>query len=537
MEKKKKEMPRYCFSKQGKIWFTYKDESGEWKNKPTPYYLGQEQLAERYVKHMYRGLKAKARGTEAGAGPVTVREYVYRWLKEREERGVSSAKTERTRMNRYVLPMLGDLALDEVRPFHVRDLVRALKNKTFQELGVRFKTEDKQKAKKNYTSTRINDKLGARTVNHIYRMLKNMFDNAIVDELVMSNPVVVKEGELPKKVDKDPEWRINATWTVHEIERLISDPVIPPVRRVLYALKSLSGMRHQEAAALCWRHRDTRAEPLNRLNIVQAYDSIQKVIKSTKTEETRAVPEHPTLTKILNVWRLEHWPRIYGRQPTEDDLVIPTRTMQCINATVACRAMKDDLDALGLRKEAGKFRTRQGHDMRSWYRTRCVEDGADSALIDRTTHAAPKDVKGGYDRYSWAAICREVAKLKVGILGGEVLQLLPDSFLQEKKAGARWSKVVTPKGLEPLTDKESSGVSKSAFVVGSAHDRSRAPTHGHEAGRAERSIANTAGRMLERAILAGDTARALRIARELSGRPSVATEPSEIDRARARRGQ
>jgi hypothetical protein len=199
----------------------------------------------------------------------------------------------------------------------------------------------------------------------------------------------------------------------------------------------------------CFRHLDYTAEPLARLNVAQSYCSKTKAVKSTKTEETRAVPIHPTLAKILAVWKLSHWERIYGRKPTDDDFVVPTRTFGCVNGADASHAMKDDLDALALRVQAGKRRARGGHDLRSWYKTRCIEDGADSLIIRRTTHAPPKDVDSGYERFSWATICREVAKLNCSILHGDVLPLGTAHGTAEKRARNRWRKVVTPKGLEP----------------------------------------------------------------------------------------
>jgi hypothetical protein len=84
----------------------------------------------------------------------------------------------------------------------------------------------------------------------VHRALRSMFESAIVDELVESNPIKLKPGELPKKRDKDPTWRSQATYTVHEVERLISDSAIPVKRRVQYAIKALAGMRHGEVADL-----------------------------------------------------------------------------------------------------------------------------------------------------------------------------------------------------------------------------------------------------------------------------------------------
>ena len=115
--------------------------------------------------------------------------------------------------------------------------------------------------------------------------------------------------------------------------------------------------------------------------MVRAYNSATGRIKSTKTGESRAVPMHPTLAKILGAWRLSHWTRIYGRQPTADDLVVPTRNMTPVDAVDAVRAFKADLTALGLRVEAGERRDRGGHDLRSRYKTRTIEDGADSLIV------------------------------------------------------------------------------------------------------------------------------------------------------------
>ena len=208
-----------------------------------------------------------------------------------------------------------------------------------------------------------------------------------VDELVEHNPVKLKRGELPKKQDADPEWRSRATYTVREVERLISDARIPPERRVQYALKAIAGLRHGEVAALGWRHIDHTAEPLARINVVRAFCSKTGRLKSTKTGETRAVPLHPVLAKILAAWKLSHWERIYGRPPTDDDLVVPTRNLTSINVADANHAMKEDLAMLGLRVDAGEARDRGGHDLRSWYQTRCIEDGADSL------HHPPHDAR------------------------------------------------------------------------------------------------------------------------------------------------
>jgi hypothetical protein len=115
--------------------------------------------------------------------------------------------------------------------------------------------------------------------------------------------------------------------------------------------------------------------------------------------------------------------------------------MRPVNVADAGHALTDDLERLELRVEAGKTRKRGGHDLRSWFQTRCIEDGADSLIVHSFTHAADKTVNGSYERFSWTAKCRELGKLKCSIRNGVVLELGTAFGPAEKGlagAGERW---------------------------------------------------------------------------------------------------
>jgi len=447
-------LPKYCFKKNDKIWVRMKDASGAWKNTPTGLPLtpkGIEQAAQ-LVKKTLRKLEAAQEQGIENLGALTVQAYYDRWIADREARGLVAVLDDRTRM-KHALPHLGALVLDQVRPRHVRELVRALEVRRQIKEGIAPLSKATLTAAKLPLSSTIDDvravALAPRTILHVYSTVHNMFESAVVEELIEVNLVKVAPGELPSKIDNDPEWRANATYTTAEIVRLISDPRIPAERRVAYALKAIAGMRHGEVAALCWRHYDDSLQPLGRLLVAQAWCSRTSVVKRTKSEEVRSVPVHPTLARILKAWREAHWQRVYGRAPTPDDFIVPTRTFRCVAGKDAVVALKRDLATLELRVEAGDDRDRGGHDLRSWYKTQTIEDDADSLIIRRTTHAPPKDVNAGYERFSWETICREVAKLKIELPVGEVIPLVTDSLLAESKARGRWRNVVTPKGLEP----------------------------------------------------------------------------------------
>ena len=172
---------------------------------------------------------------------------------------------------------------------------------------------------------------------------------------------------------------------------------------------------------------------------------------ATKTEVTRRVPVHPVLAQILAAWRLSHWERIYGRQPTADDLVVPTHAMNPMAASDAARYFKEDLVALKLRVGAGKHRDRGGHDLRAWFITTAQEHGAHRDLLRVVTHTAKGDIVSGYTRATWPALCAEVGKLQVGLLDGKLLELCYDFATREKKLRNRWRKVVGAAGIEPAT--------------------------------------------------------------------------------------
>jgi len=484
------------YARGGQLWARIKGlkAPGQWGSVATGYLVGQERQAQRYADEAQNQIDKKLAEGAAASGPLTIATYAATWLMEREALGVRTVGDDEARLRLHVLPCLGTLRLDEVRPIHIRDLIRDLRK-----------------------SAKIASKpMAPKSIRHIYGMLHSLFENAVGDEILATNPCKLKRGELPKKVDADPEWRALATYTVHEVEQLFSDSRLPVERRVQYALKSLAGLRHGEVAALCWRHYDPAREPLGALTIAFSYDSKHKVVKPTKMEDTRAVPVHPVLAKILAAWKLSHWERIYGRRPGPDDLIVPTRNGTHVNAGEAGKAMKLDLAALGLRVDAGRLRDRGGHDLRAWFITTAKEHGASPDLLQRVTHKAGTDVQSLYTRPLWSALCAEVAKLKCAILGGEVLELATVLATVEVMARNRWRKVATPTGFESL------------LPSNSVYEKPPEPkNNANLANSREPDSTETVARLatvLAQAVLAGDTALAQRLAQAIQARDQGATE-------------
>src|SRR6266852_4458773 len=93
-----------------------------------------------------------------------------RWIEDRRVRNVASASDDETRLHRHALTQLAQPLLNKVRPSHMRTLVRSLKAKVGQGRA----------------------QLAPRTVRHVYGVLHRMFEDAVADELIESNPCSIK---------------------------------------------------------------------------------------------------------------------------------------------------------------------------------------------------------------------------------------------------------------------------------------------------------------------------------------------------------
>lgn len=325
------------------------------------------------------------------SGPLTVEAYAQAWLEKRERAGLLDVGTDRGRLRLHVLPKIGSLLLAEVRPHHIEAL--------FEDVTARG--------------------LAPRTVHNIYGLVHTLFRDAAKKELRDGNPCMLGQDELGPNEDKDPEFRANAQFTRGELEQLISDPRLLWCRRIWYALAGLAALRLGEAAALCWRHYDERAEPLGRLLISRTHKR-----QGTKAGLFREMPVHPVLAAILGEWKLKGWEELMGRKPGPDDLVCPRPADQYDPAgkqytkQIARLFIKAELAMLGMRH-------RRGHDLRRTMITLARSDGANAACLKTCTHnPSKKDTIDLYTTWSWADRCKAVGALRVRRLEGQVIPLV-----------------------------------------------------------------------------------------------------------------
>lgn len=363
---------------RGRIWWiTYAGPDGDTVFEST------RQSDRRVAQALYRQRKREmvsgdwSRGGRNGATKLSVADYAERWLVRIHERKLRTARDYETRCRRHVLPVLGKMALADLRPRHVEGFVEHLKG------AMRERT------------------IAPRTVHHIYDTLRLMCRYAVLDEVIQATPCVLAPGVLPKKRDKDPTWRSSAVFTRDEVERIISDGAVPEDRRALYALLFLTGMRFGEAAGRRWRDYDRDALPLGRLVVATQYEG-----RALKTELPREIPMHPTLAATLAEWKLRGLPVLLGRDVRPEDWIVPSRRGVVRSVRHAHRKFQEDLERLGLRR-------RRLHDTRRTFISLARVDGARSDMLRHVTHGAGGDIVDQYTTLPWPTLCEAVHALRV----------------------------------------------------------------------------------------------------------------------------
>ncbi len=374
------------YARGNKLWIAYAGRDGRRIAVSTSYAVGQEAQARKTLAVIEEKLAAGEQ-FEADDGRVTVASYFKKRLVSRKAT-LSTWRNEESRFRLYVAPRVGSMAMDEVRPRHVHDLVKQLRSQG----------------------------MAPRTLRNTYSILRALFRDAQIEGLVELNPCVLTVHHLGKVVDADPDWRRDAVFTRGEAETILSDEGIPQDRRVFYGFMFLGGLRFGEIAALRWRDLDGAAELLGRIHVTKSIHSVEKREKSTKTGRTREVPVHPVLAMLLAEWKLTGWPLLFRRSPGPDDLVAPSRLGKPRSVSHMLKKFHEDLTRLELRE-------RRQHDARRTFISLARADGARPDILRWVTHGPSGSVMDDYTTLPWETLCGAVACLKIGLLEGRVVPL------------------------------------------------------------------------------------------------------------------
>jgi integrase len=357
----------------------------------------QKRAAHLALDHGPGGCRCKAKSSEEGNENKrlwSTEKYLLAWCEQRKAEEVSMADKEFQRFKDHVIPFIGKIRILDVRPKHAHQLVKHLARKESVQGGL----------------------LAPRTVRNIFFEVRQAFQDAVLEEIIPGNPMILRRGTLPRVADKDPTWRPLAVFTAAEVEQLISDPKVSPHRRVAYAIEFLTGLRTGQVSALRWGDYEPEMEPLGRIVSSLSWNSHTKKLKGTKTGVTHEVPVHPTLAKVLGAWKLAGWSKWMGRAPNSDDLIIPNINNSCRDVRKALEDFHEDLVRLKLRK-------RRHYDSRRTFITLGLSGGASKDVLKKITHPRPADAFDLYVSIPWDVRCEAVSKLRIDLKEGTVISM------------------------------------------------------------------------------------------------------------------
>ncbi|MEZ4438587.1 MAG: tyrosine-type recombinase/integrase [Polyangiaceae bacterium] len=279
----------------GRWAFNYRDESGRRRAKLLPEDAARTKAqAERAAREELRCLaERRARGDDH---PETLADYLAQWLRRRASNPrvrVSTRSNNKSHVDHYVLPTLGSLPLEELRPRRVRDWLCDLRD------GGRLK---------------------ANSVRNVYATLKKALDGAVDEELIPSNPAragIVRD-ELPPA---ELRYGDQLVWLRRSsAELLCTSDAVPHERRARWLVALTSGLREGELQGLRWEDVDLDGDvPL--LDVHRSFTMRRKVGALKTASARRRVPLHPEAVQALRTFKREVWPVIVGRHPRPHDPV------------------------------------------------------------------------------------------------------------------------------------------------------------------------------------------------------------------------
>lgn len=322
---------------------------------------------------------------------LTVAEVAQLWLAYVEQHGRRSMADARSAVGKHVVGSFGPLDCRDLEADHVVAWIRAQRVADYSPASIR------------------------RHLSYLTQVLEHARRLGALDA---ANPCRhLPAGTLPPKRARDPHRNAREVLSASQIDALLR--TAPTMRRTLWALCVLAGLRFGEAAAVRWGS-ITSARPLDELVIDRSWDCRSRRFGPTKTGEVRLVPVHPRLRRqieLAHAWFVE----TYHRAPEAGDLVAPFVHMyrnvlspQPWHETTALKWWRRDLAEAGVRRPAQG--PRKLHCARHTFITLLARAGVQVETRKAMTHTMAVDADDAHSAYvhlDWHTLCAAVVKLGV----------------------------------------------------------------------------------------------------------------------------
>jgi len=235
-----------------------------------------EKLLAQFVAEVEKGLFVES-------AKLTLADFAERWLRDHGEKNLAPKTLHRYRqlLNHRILPALGHLKLEQVRPAHLMEFYSSLRAE-----GVRLDGKAGQ--------------LSGKTVLAHHRLLSSLLQDAVQWQLIASNPCSRVEPPKAKRA-------ATACYDEEQVASMLQALECEPLKyQVLIWLALATGARRGELMGLEWQHLDTKS---NLLTICQASQYLPRLgcfLKEPKNDSSKRVVAIPqSVMDLLRQLRLK----------------------------------------------------------------------------------------------------------------------------------------------------------------------------------------------------------------------------------------
>lgn len=282
-------------------------------------------------------------------GDVTFKIWLDEWLKiKKEELAPSTLDNYVLRLNKHVVPQIGELRLKNITPSTIREVLQKVE--------------------------------GDRSKKYIYMLLHSILQQACIDELIDRNPCVAVK--TPKYKPKEKQ-----IITSEEFQKLLENSFSEQYRRI-FILAYYTGMRRAEICALKWNNVDMANKIINVTSAVKITASGNIIGEPKSDSGIRKILLSQNVISILNQQYLFQKTRYFkhGKKVQDHDFLFTSEidTFSMITPS----GLSHIFDRT---KKAAKIKTAiTFHSFRHTHTTMLVESGIPiKAIQARLGHSTP----------------------------------------------------------------------------------------------------------------------------------------------------
>jgi integrase len=214
---------------------------------------------------------------------LTLEEFSQRWLRDYVDKKLApiTRRTYRDKLDKRILPALGHLTLEQIKPLHLLDFFANL-----EEDGMRLDGQP--------------GGMGPDSIAQCHRVLSSIFKCAVEWQIVQHNPCRnIKAPPIPKR-DLNC-WDEEQTYTM--LAALEKEPM---QFRVMVTMAALTGLRRGELLGLEWKHIDFDKKTARIVQVSQYVQGVGVITKEPKTASSvRLVALPGALVELLKTYKAE----------------------------------------------------------------------------------------------------------------------------------------------------------------------------------------------------------------------------------------